>query len=93
VPQDGYLLNLQNYSRYWKASVDGRTETIMPADFAFQAIKLSRGEHVVDWSYDPVPFKLAWLLFYVAFAVVLLSLARNFSKLPDLPPGRAGIVN
>src|SRR5262249_41158276 len=57
VPEDGYLLNLQNYNRYWKARVDGQPETIMPANFSLQAIKISRGEHIVAWSYDPLPFK------------------------------------
>jgi hypothetical protein len=93
APADGYLLNLQNYNRYWKARVDGQTETIMPANFALQAIKLGRGEHVIEWSYDPVPFELAWLVFYVAFAAMLASLALSFSKLPDLPPRRAAVVD
>jgi hypothetical protein len=93
VPEDGYLLNLENYNRYWKASVDGKAEAIMPANFTLQAIKLSRGEHVIAWEYDPLPFKLAWLLFYAVLAVVLVSLALSFGRLPDLPSRRAAVVD
>ena len=88
APADGYLLNLQNYNRYWNARVDGKTETILPANFALQAIKISRGDHTITWSYDPLPLKLVWLLFYVALLGVLAIFWRNYSALPTLPPSR-----
>lgn len=88
VPSDGYLLNLDNYNRYWKARVDERPENVLRANFAMQAIKLTKGEHIVEWRYDPLPLKLGWLTFYAAFAAVLIGFA--FSGLrnpwPAEPP-------
>lgn len=75
APSDGYLLNLDNYNRYWKAFVDGKRQGILRANFTMQAIKLLKGEHVVEMRYDPVFLKLGWLTFYVMFAVVLVAFA------------------
>jgi hypothetical protein len=84
APSDGYLLNLENYNRYWKARVDGRPEDILRANFTMKAIKLAEGEHIVEWRYDPVPLKLGWLAFYVVFAAVLIAFPS--SGLRDHPP-------
>jgi hypothetical protein len=84
APSDGYLLNLENYNHYWKVRVDGRAEDILRANFTMKAIKLAKGEHIVEWRYDPVPLKLGWLAFYVLFAAVLI--AFPFSGLRDHPP-------
>jgi hypothetical protein len=73
APSDGYLLNLDNYNKFWTARVDGRPEEIARANFSMQAVKLSKGEHIVEWRYDPLVFKLGWLAFYAVFAAVLVS--------------------
>jgi hypothetical protein len=73
APSDGYLLNLENYNRYWKARVDEKPENILRANFTMQAIKLTKGEHFVEWRYDPLPLKIAWLGFYIVFAAVLIA--------------------
>jgi hypothetical protein len=84
APSDGYLLNLGNYNHYWKAYVDGRRQDILRANFTMQAIKLAKGEHIVEWRYDPLPFKLGWLAFYAVFVAVLIAFA--FSGLPHHRP-------
>jgi Bacterial membrane protein YfhO len=75
APSDGYLLNLENYNRDWKAYVDGKRQRILRANFTMQAIPLTKGEHVVEWRYDPLPFKLGWLAFYLVLAAVLTMFA------------------
>jgi hypothetical protein len=75
APTDGYLLNLDNFSRYWKARVDGRPVDILRANFALQAIKLAKGAHVIEWSYDPIPFKVGWLVYYITLGAVLIAFA------------------
>jgi uncharacterized membrane protein YfhO len=72
APSDGYLLNLENYNRYWKVRVDGKSQDILRANFTMQAIRLAKGEHIVEWRYDPLGFKLGWLAFYVVFFAVLI---------------------
>jgi hypothetical protein len=76
APSDGYLLNLENYSPYWKVRVDGKSQDILRANFTMQAIKLAKGEHIVEWRYDPLRFKLGWLAFYVLFFAVLIVFVR-----------------
>jgi hypothetical protein len=84
APSDGYLLNLGNYNPYWKARVDGQAEGILRANFTMQAIKLAKGEHIVEWRYAPLPLELGWFAFYALFAVVLIAFA--YSRLPHSRP-------
>jgi hypothetical protein len=72
APSDGYLLNLDNYNRHWKVRVDGRSVDILRANFTMQAIKLAKGDHLVEWRYDPLALKLGWLAFYLLLAAALV---------------------
>jgi hypothetical protein len=83
APSDGYLLNLENYNPYWTVRVDGKPQDILRANFIMKAIKLARGEHVVEWRYDPAHLKVGLLAFYTVFAAVL---AFPFSGMRDHPP-------
>jgi hypothetical protein len=87
VPTDGYLLNLDNFNRFWKARVDGQSVYILRANFALQAIKLTKGEHVVEWRYDPIMFKLGWLVYYAVLSAVLIAFAYPWmQRLRDRSP-------
>ena len=77
APSDGYLLNLENYNRYWRAFVDGKPARIWRANFTMQAIRLNQGDHKVEWRYRPWPFEVGWSLFYLVFAIVLAGFKFN----------------
>lgn len=75
MPKDGFMVFLDNYDRFWSARVDGATTPVHRANFTFKAIALPAGEHIVDWSYNPYPVKVAWVLFYLAFAAMIAAIA------------------
>lgn len=88
APSDGYILNLENYNRYWKAYVDGVSVDILRANFTMQAIKLTKGDHLVSWRYMPLPFELGWVLFYLAFAGAWVAFRYSSASLVS-PPNAA----
>jgi len=65
---DGFMVFLDNYDRFWKAWIDGKRVPIYRANFTFKTIALPAGTHQVEWVYDPLPVKLAWIWYYVTFA-------------------------
>ncbi|MDP8956258.1 MAG: YfhO family protein [Actinomycetota bacterium] len=46
------LLVRTPYDRNWKATIDGRTARVIPADYLIQGIPLSAGSHVVRLTYE-----------------------------------------
>jgi hypothetical protein len=80
MPQDGVFVSLDNYDRFWTATVDGRNAPVFRADFTFKGVALTAGDHVVEFRYDPWPVKIA----YFAFYAVLGLLVATFSPRPWL---------
>jgi len=78
------LFLADNYYGGWKASVDGRSVSILRADYAFRAIPVERGQHTVRFSYDPWSFKLGVYLSIVGLSgiiiMILISKKTNRSK-------------
>ncbi len=52
----GWLVLKDNYFPGWHADVDGRPAPILKADYAFRAVALPPGEHVVRFVYRPASF-------------------------------------
>lgn len=51
--EPGWLVLLDNYFPGWTAEVDGKRLRILRADFAFRAVVLSAGSHIVTFRYRP----------------------------------------
>lgn len=49
----GILVMTNNYSPFWKVSVDGIQQMIVPAYHTFQGVYLEAGQHEVVFEYDP----------------------------------------
>jgi len=56
------LFLTENYNEGWKASVDGKSVSILRADYTFRAIRIDAGKHIVRFWYDPWSFKLGLYL-------------------------------
>jgi len=76
VPKILYLSD--NYYPGWKATVDGYKVDILNADYAFRAVPLPKGEHIVRFYYDSLAFKIGVA---ISLASLLLVWLLYFSKL------------
>jgi hypothetical protein len=74
-----------SYNKGWKASVDGKIVPILRADYAFRAIGIESGEHVVKFWYDPWSFKLGVYLAIMGaigiIVMILISVSKNTNHL------------
>ena len=52
-PQNSILVITNNYSPYWKATMDGIETKLFPVDHTFQGIYIRSGEHKVILEYSP----------------------------------------
>ncbi len=57
LPQPGYLVLLDTYYPSWQAFVDGRSQPILRANYAFRAVALPAGPHRVEFVYRPSSFR------------------------------------
>jgi hypothetical protein len=53
LPAEGVLVVFNSFEKGWQAEVNGTAARVLPADAAFQAIRLPAGEHVVELRYRP----------------------------------------
>ncbi len=58
----GYLVVTDTYYPGWRVLVNGQPADILRADLYFRAVHLPEGEHVVEFIYDPLTFKLGSLV-------------------------------
>ena len=52
-PGDGYLALMDSYNPDWAVDVDGLPAPLMRANGLFRAVHLTRGEHIVTFTYKP----------------------------------------
>ncbi|MDP2638369.1 MAG: YfhO family protein [Candidatus Levybacteria bacterium] len=80
---DSLLLLTENYDKGWKASIDGKNTSILRANYAFRAIPIEKGNHIVKFVYDPLSFKIGVYLAFVGVIGILIMtlISRNTSRL------------
>lgn len=54
----GYLVLTDAYYPGWRAFVDGEPTEILRADYYFRALSLPEGQHCVEFTYDPLSFRV-----------------------------------
>jgi hypothetical protein len=81
----GYLVLSDLYYTGWSAEVDGQTARILPANVAFRAVALERGEHTVRFTYSPPGAMLgAGVTLATVLLLVLTSRRSRPAKARDL---------
>jgi hypothetical protein len=71
----GILVLADSYYPGWKAYVDGRETRILKANHFFRAVALAEGEHVVEFKYDPLSFKIgAWISLFTITGILAITL-------------------
>ncbi len=53
----------------WNVEVDGNESPLFYADYAFKAVFLSPGEHIVEFRYEPISFQLGLVLSPIAWVL------------------------
>ena len=62
----------------WKAYLDGKETEILNANYTFRAIMVPKGEHSVEFSYQPESFRIGGLTSLAGFSGLILVLIFNF---------------
>lgn len=70
--QDGYLLLAQTYLPGWVATIDGQNVDVLRANFAYSAIPVGSGKHVVKLTYYPFSFSIGKWVSLLSLTLVLL---------------------
>jgi len=88
-PTTSSLLVLgEKYYRGWKALVDGKESPIVPANYILRGVYLTPGKHVVEFRFDPLPFKIGKYLTLASFALFAVMLWREWrGRKRDREPG------
>jgi len=60
--QSGWVVLSDTYYPGWFVFVDGQPATLLHADYAFRAVAVEAGDHVVEFRYEPRPFQIGlWI--------------------------------
>jgi len=71
VKNDSLLFLSDSYYDGWKAYQDGKEIPIYRANYAFRAVSVNAGSHVIEFSYDPLSLKIGLLLAIIGFGGLL----------------------
>ena len=87
----GILVLADSYYPGWKAYVDGNESTLLRANHFYRAVEVSKGDHRVEFIYDPLSFRVGILvssttLVILGFVSVILFLRRcpSFVRSPAI---------
>ncbi len=69
--QNGLLFVSDTFFPGWKATVDGVEENIIQADYAFRAIPVTAGQHLVKMYYQPESFEMGWKISLFSFGLLI----------------------
>jgi Bacterial membrane protein YfhO len=72
----------------WIATVDGREIPILRADYAFRAVPIPAGDHVVDFIYRPKSVQYGMYGTHAGLALVAFLFANRFIRRPKAVPRR-----
>ncbi|MDD5687709.1 MAG: YfhO family protein [Elusimicrobia bacterium] len=77
LTDDGFLVLSDTYYPGWKCYVDGKESKILRANYLFRAIALNKGEHIVEFVFKPISFKIGM---YITIFTALLIFGMLFIK-------------
>jgi hypothetical protein len=77
---DGYLVSSEVNYPGWEARVDGKPAPILEGNGAFRTIAVSKGEHVVTYTFIPRIFVLGGLISVGTLIVILFWMRKSYEK-------------
>jgi len=79
---DCYLVVSDVFYPGWQATVDGRAEQVLRADYAFRAVPLEAGSHTVRMMYRSSYFRIGLLFTAAGIALVALMISLRQRRAP-----------
>jgi len=74
--EPGLLVLADAYYPGWKAFVDGKETKIYRTNYVMRGVLLAKGEHVIEFRYDPLSFKVGALISVISLSLVVGLLIR-----------------
>ncbi len=68
---DGYLVLSDSYYPGWQATVDGQNMPIYRANYAFRAVPVAAGEHVVTFMFRPLSWRIGLVISVMTAFVII----------------------
>ncbi len=81
TPASAYFVLTDSFYPGWKAKIDGQETEIVVANYAFRAIAIPAGKHLIEFSFKPISFYLGALITLLTLiAMVVFFLVNPFKK-------------
>ncbi|MBT0653796.1 YfhO family protein [Geomobilimonas luticola] len=78
VTRNSLLVMGEKYYKGWRARVDGKPAEIQRVDYILRGVYLAPGTHTVEFTFDPLPFKVGKYLTLASFAFFAFMVAREW---------------
>jgi hypothetical protein len=69
---DGYLVTTRTYFPGWKVLIDGKATRLLKANFAFGAVFVPKGAHIVEFIYRPKPFVAGVIITFISLFLFIV---------------------
>jgi len=79
----GVLVLADSFYPGWRVYVDGKEEKMLKANYFFRAVALTKGEHIVEFRYEPYGFKVGLILSLATFLSVAVVSVVLFTRTPQ----------
>lgn len=76
----GYLLYNDGWSKYWQAFDGDRELPVMIANYNSKAVFLEKGEHMVRFVFNPIPYKIGLVAYYIGLVISAFLIALLYLK-------------
>jgi hypothetical protein len=71
----GLLVLSDNHYPGWKATVDGEPADVERVDYLFRGVRLGPGAHTVEFRYEPLSFRIGWIVSLLALVGLVAAIA------------------
>lgn len=78
TPKSALLVLGEKYYNWWYATDNGKPTTIVPVNHILRGVYIAPGRHVVEFRFDPLPFKLGKLLTLSSFVLFCVIAVREW---------------
>lgn len=83
--QSGWLFVNDTFAKGWKARIDQQPQEIFAANYAFRAVPVGSGTHLVEFTYTPPGFRRGLFVTMISLLAVFLLLFRKPAAEKDIP--------